>query len=158
MTEEKYEALRLKNQLCFPLYLCAKELQRRYAPCLDALNLTYTQYVVMMYFWEFGSSNVKAIGKALLLDPSTLTPLLKKLESKGYLTRTRSKEDERNLIVELTESGGALKDKALEIPQKIGCCLGLSEEEGLILYQTLYKMLRNISSENEKLKFDNEKE
>ena len=145
MTEEKYEALRLKNQLCFPLYLCAKELQRRYAPCLDALNLTYTQYVVMMYFWEHGSSNVKAIGRALLLDSSTLTPLLKKLEQKGYLTRTRSKEDERNLIVSLTESGQALRDRALDVPAQIGACLALTEEEAATLHKILYKLLTRVS-------------
>ena len=127
--DKKYEPLRLKNQLCFPLYLCAKEVQRRYAPLLDGLNLTYTQYVVMMYFWEHGSSNVKTLGRTLLLDPSTLTPLLRKLEEKGYLTRTRSKEDERNLIVELTDRGAALQDEALEVPEKIGKCLDLSEEE-----------------------------
>ena len=148
MEQDKYEALRLKNQLCFPLYLCAKELQRRYTPYLDELNLTYTQYVVMMYFWEFGSSNVKAIGKALLLDPSTLTPLLKKLERKGYLTRTRSKEDERNLIVELTPEGEALKDKAVDIPGKIGKCLDLDENEAAALYKTLYKVLFNIEKES----------
>ena len=91
--DKKYEVLKLENQLCFPMYLCAKEIQRRYTPFLDAINLTYTQYVVMMYFWEHGSSNVKTIGKALLLDPSTLTPLLKKLEAKGFLTRTRSERD-----------------------------------------------------------------
>ncbi len=147
MAQDKYEALRLKNQLCFPLYLCAKELQRRYTPYLDEINLTYTQYVVMMYFWEYGSSNVKAIGKALLLDPSTLTPLLKKLESKGYLTRTRSKEDERNLIVELTPAGDALKDKAVDIPDKIGKCLDLDENEAATLYKTLYKVLLNIEKE-----------
>lgn len=147
MEQDKYEALRLKNQLCFPLYLCAKELQRRYAPFLEEINLTYTQYVVMMYFWEKGSSNVKAIGKALLLDPSTLTPLLKKLEAKGYLTRKRSKEDERNLIVELTPEGDALKDKAVDIPQKIGACLQLTENEAAAFYQTLYKVLQNIEKE-----------
>ena len=145
--EDKYEALRLKNQLCFPLYLCAKELQRRYTPYLEGLDLTYTQYVVMMYFWEFGSSNVKAISKALLLDPSTLTPLLKKLEVKGYITRTRSERDERNLIVSLTESGGELKNKAVEIPCKIGKCLDLSEEEAAELYRILYKVLQNIEKE-----------
>lgn len=147
MEQDKYEALRLKNQLCFPLYLCAKELQRRYTPYLDELNLTYTQYVVMLYFWEFGSSNVKAIGKALLLNPSTLTPLLKKLEDKGYLTRTRSKEDERNLIVELTPEGEALRDKAVDIPGKIGQCLDLDENEAAALYKTLYKVLLNIEKE-----------
>ena len=145
--EDKYEALKLKNQLCFPIYLCAKEIQRRYTPYLDRLNLTYTQYVVMMYFWEHGGSNVKAIGETLLLDPSTLTPLLKKLEAKGYVTRTRSKEDERNLIIELTESGEALKDQAVEIPAQMGKCLALSEDEATSLYKTLYKVLLNIEKE-----------
>ena len=129
------------------MYLCAKEIQRRYTPYLDRLNLTYTQYVVMMYFWEHGSSNVKAIGETLLLDPSTLTPLLKKLEAKGYLTRTRSKEDERNLIIELTESGEALKDQAVEIPAQMGKCLALSEDEATSLYKILYKVLLNIEKE-----------
>ncbi len=145
--DDKYEVLRLKNQLCFPIYLCAKEIQRRYTPFLDKLNLTYTQYVVMMYFWEFGSSNVKALGKTLLLDPSTLTPLLKKLEAKGYLTRTRSAQDERNLLVELTDSGRALQDQALEIPAQIGKCLDLSEQEAVTLYQIMYKVLQNVEKE-----------
>lgn len=147
--EEKYEPIRLKNQLCFPMYLCAKEIQRRYTPILEGLDLTYTQYVVMMYLWENGSSNVKSIGRALLLDPSTLTPLLKKLESKGYLTRTRSKEDERNLIIELTDEGEALKDKALEIPSKMEKCLNLSESEAVELYRILYKVLQNIENDED---------
>ena len=145
--EDKYEVLRLKNQLCFPIYLCSKEIQRRYTPYLNELNLTYTQYVVMMYFWEHGSSNVKAIGKALLLDPSTLTPLLKKPESKGYITRNRSEQDERNLIVELTDSGRELQDKAINIPAQIGRCLDLSEEEAVALYNILYKVLHNVEKE-----------
>ena len=145
--EDKYEVLRLKNQLCFPIYLCSKEIQRRYTPYLNELNLTYTQYVVMMYFWEHGSSNVKAIGKALLLDPSTLTPLLKKLESKGYITRNRSEQDERNLIVTLTDEGEVLRDRALDIPAKMGECLALSKEETVTLYQILYKVLHNIEKE-----------
>ena len=145
--DEKYEVLRLKNQLCFPIYLCAKEIQRRYAPLLDKINLTYTQYVVMMYFWEYGSSNVKTLGKTLLLDPSTLTPLLKKLEAKGYLTRTRSPEDERNLRVELTDSGRALQDKALEIPAQIGKCMDLTEQEAVTLYKIINKVLTNVEKE-----------
>ncbi len=145
--DEKYEVLRLKNQLCFPIYLCAKEIQRRYAPLLDKINLTYTQYVVMMYFWEYGSSNVKTLGKTLLLDPSTLTPLLKKLEAKGYLTRTRSREDERNLIVELTDSGRALQEKALEIPAQIGKCMDLTEQEAVTLYKIINKVLTNVEKE-----------
>ena len=145
--DEKYEVLRLKNQLCFPIYLCSKEIQRRYTPYLDKLDLTYTQYVVMMYFWENGSSNVKTLGKALLIDPSTLTPLLKKLESKGYITRTRSEQDERNLIIELTDSGRQLQDKALDIPSQIGQCIDLSEEEAETLYRILYKVLQNVEKE-----------
>ena len=145
--DKKYEVLKLENQLCFPMYLCAKEIQRRYTPFLDAINLTYTQYVVMMYFWEHGSSNVKTIGKALLLDPSTLTPLLKKLEAKGFLTRTRSERDERNLIVTLTDEGEALRNRALDIPAKMGECLALSKEETVTLYQILYKVLHNIEKE-----------
>ena len=145
--DKKYEVLKLENQLCFPMYLCAKEIQRRYTPFLDAINLTYTQYVVMMYFWEHGSSNVKTIGKALLLDPSTLTPLLKKLEAKGFLTRTRSERDERNLIVTLTDEGEALRDRALDIPAKMGECLALRKEETVTLYQILYKVLHNIEKE-----------
>ena len=145
--DKKYEVLKLENQLCFPMYLCAKEIQRRYTPFLDAINLTYTQYVVMMYFWEHGSSNVKTIGKALLLDPSTLTPLLKKLEAKGFLTRTRSERDERNLIVTLTDEGEALRDRALDIPAKMGECLALSKEETVTSYQILYKVLHNIEKE-----------
>ena len=101
----------------------------------------------MMYFWEHGSSNVKTIGKALLLDPSTLTPLLKKLEAKGFLTRTRSERDERNLIVTLTDEGEALRDRALDIPAKMGECLALSKEETVTLYQILYKVLHNIEKE-----------
>lgn len=147
--EDKYEPLRLKNQLCFPMYLCAKEIQRRYTPFLDVINLTYTQYVVMMYLWENGSANVKSIGKALLLDPSTLTPLLKKLESKGYLTRTRSKEDERNLIIELTDEGEALRDRAIEVPSKMGKCLDLTDEEAAELYRVLYKVLQNLENDKD---------
>lgn len=145
--DKKYEVLQLKNQLCFPIYLCAKEIQRRYTPFLDEINLTYTQYVVMMYLWENGSSNVKTMGDALLLDPSTLTPLLKKLEAKGYITRTRSVQDERNLIIELTDVGLAVRDKAVDIPPQIGKCLDLTEEEAVSLYQILYKILQNVEKE-----------
>ena len=147
MENNKYEVLQLKNQLCFPIYLCAKEIQRRYTPFLDEINLTYTQYVVMMYLWEKGSSNVKDMGDALLLDPSTLTPLLKKLETKGYLTRTRSVQDERNLIIELTQEGWAIRDKAVEIPPQIGKCINLTEDEAVLLYKTLYKILQNVEKE-----------
>lgn len=146
--ENKYDALLLKNQLCFPIYLCSKEIIRRYTTMLNELNLTYTQYVVMMYFWEKERSNVKELGDTLLLDSSTLTPLLKKLEGKGYITRERSKIDERNLEIVITNDGKKLKERALSIPKKIGECINLTEEEAKTLYELVYKVLINVEKEN----------
>ena len=146
--ENKYDALLLKNQLCFPIYLCSKEIIRRYTPMLNELNLTYTQYVVMMYFWEKERSNVKELGDTLLLDSSTLTPLLKKLEGKGYITRERSKIDERNLEIVITNDGKKLKERALSIPKKIGECINLTEEQAKTLYELVYKVLINVEKEN----------
>ena len=143
----KYEALRLKNQLCFPLYLCSKELVRRYQPLLEGINLTYTQYVVMMYFWEMDSASAKDLSRAVLLDPSTLTPVLKKLEQKGYLSRQRDPQDERSLVVALTEEGAALRDRALSIPERIGGCVGLTREEAVQLGGLIWKVLTNIEKE-----------
>ena len=142
--EGKYESLRLKNQLCFPLYLCSKELIRRYEPMLDKLNLTYTQYVVMMFFWERETSSAKELSRALLLDPSTLTPVIRKLEQKGYLSRQRDPMDERSQIIRLTEAGRALRDDALEIPAQMGSCLGLDREEAEVLGGLIGKVLTNI--------------
>ena len=147
--EDKYDTLKLKNQLCFPIYLCSKEIIRKYTPLLEELNLTYTQYIVMMYFWEKKSSNVKEISKTLLLDSGTLTPLLKKLESKGYVTRERSLSDERNLEITITDKGEKLKERALDIPKKIGRCLDLNEEEVKTLYMLIYKVLLNVEREEE---------
>ena len=145
--EGRYEALRLRNQLCFPLYLCSKELTRRYQPLLDKINLTYTQYVVMMYFWEMGSASAKDLSHALLLDPSTLTPVLKKLEQKGFLDRARDPGDERSLVITLTEQGRALQDEALAIPAEIGSCVGLTEAEAVQLGALIGKVLTNIEKE-----------
>lgn len=145
--DDKYEALRLRNQLCFPLYLCSKELTRRYQPLLDEVNLTYTQYVVMMYFWEKGSASAKDLSRALLLDPSTLTPVLKKLEQKGFLARERDPHDERSLAITLTERGKALQDEALSIPARIGGCVGLTEAEAVQLGGLIWKVLTNIEKE-----------
>ena len=143
----RYEALRLRNQLCFPLYLCSKELTRRYQPLLDGINLTYTQYVVMMYFWEMQRASAKEVSRALLIDPSTLTPVLKKLEQKGFLSRERDPSDERSLAIALTEAGAALQDQALDIPQRIGGCVGLTEEEARTLGALIGKVLINIEKE-----------
>ncbi len=141
--DSKYETLTLKNQLCFPIYLCAKEIINKYTPMLEEIDLTYTQYIVMMYFWEKKESNVKELGKTLILDSSTLTPLLKKLETKGFITRTRSKTDERNLDIKITKKGMDLRDKALSIPKEMGKCIDLTEEEALTLYKLAYKVLQN---------------
>ena len=138
---DKYDVLKLENQLCFPLYACAKEIVRRYKPFLDELDLTYTQYITMMVLWEKRKINVKELGAYIYLDSGTLTPVLKKLETKGYITRTRSKEDERNLVVAITEEGEAAKERAVEIPAKMGQCVNLEPEEAEQLYKILYKIL-----------------
>lgn len=145
--ESKYKKLELKNQLCFPIYLCSKEIIRKYTPILNEINLTYTQYIVMMYFWEKQKSNVKDIGKALLLDSSTLTPLLRKLESKGFITREKSTIDERNLVLTITKKGMDLRDKALSIPSKVGKCMDLTKEETETLYKLTYKIIENTQKE-----------
>ena len=142
-----YEELKLKNQLCYPIYLCSKEIIRKYSKYLDTVDLTYTQYVVMMYFWEVKVSNVKDLANTILIDSSTLTPLLKKLEQKGFIERNINKVDERNLVLKLTKKGEKLKDKAKDIPKEMGKCLNLSEEESKTLYTILYKVLHNIEEE-----------
>ena len=142
--DSKYDTLKLKNQLCYPIYLCSKEIIRKYTPLLDEINLTYTQYIVMMYFWENKKCNVKELGKTLLLDPSTLTPLLKKLENKGFITRKKSTIDERYLDIEITKKGMNIRDKALDIPNKIGICLNLTDKEAETLYRLSNKILINI--------------
>lgn len=141
---DKYDVLKLENQLCFPLYACAKEIVRKYAPFLDELGLTYTQYIAMMILWEKKQLNVKEMGKHLYLDSGTLTPLLKKLEAKGYITRERSKEDERNLIVTITEAGELLKEKAIDIPAQIGACVPLTSDEAMELHKLLHKILLSV--------------
>ncbi|PXV95844.1 DNA-binding MarR family transcriptional regulator [Lachnotalea glycerini] len=140
----KDDLLKLENQLCFPLYACAKEVVKQYKPYLDEIELTYTQYITMMVLWEKKSLNVKALGKYLYLDSGTLTPLLKKLEKQGFIKRERSTQDERNLIVTITKEGEALKNKAIEIPAKIGSCINIPEEDAKVLYRILYQILNQI--------------
>lgn len=136
-----YPQLKLENQLCFPLYAAAKEIVRRYKPFLDPLDLTYTQYIAMMVMWEKKSCTVSEMGDQLRLDSGTLTPLLKKLESKGYVKRTRSEKDERNVVLSLTKAGEKLKDKAAKVPGEMGSCVDLSAEDAATLYSLLYKLL-----------------
>lgn len=138
---ERYEALRLDNQLCFPLYACAKEIVRRYKPFLDEIDLTYTQYIAMMVLWEEREINVKELGSRLYLDSGTLTPVLKRLEQKGLITRQRDDKDERVLIVSITREGDELKDKAVEIPVKMAGCVSLEPQDAAELYGLLHKLL-----------------
>jgi len=142
---ENYDCLKLENQVCFPLYACSKEIVRRYRPLLDELDLTYTQYITMMVLWEQGDSTVNDLGERLFLDSGTLTPLLKNLESKGYVRKERSKEDERSVIISLTEEGRNLRDRAVKVPGAMASCIQLSPEKGKQLYDLLYEVLGLLS-------------
>ncbi len=139
--ENKYESLRLDNQICFPLYAASKEIIRKYRPYLEKLDLTYTQYIAMLVLWEQESVNVKELGAELFLDSGTLTPVLKSLQKKGLIVRKRDKGDERVLIVGLTAKGAALKDYAVNIPKSIVSEFNLEKKEALELYRLLYKIL-----------------
>ncbi len=140
-TSEIYDCLRLENQLCFPLYACAKEVVRRYREPLEALGLTYTQYIVMMAFWEFGGMSEKELGRKVRLDSGTLAPLLKRLEKQGLLVRTRPEDNERTLYISLTEEGEALKEKALAVPPAMNGCIDLPMEDLIRLKELLDKAL-----------------
>lgn len=138
---DQYDCLKLENQLCFPLYVCSKEIVRHYKPLLDEIDLTYTQYIAMMVMWEHRELTVKRLGEYLFLDSGTLTPVLKTLEKKGYVKRKRSKEDERNLIVSLTKEGEKLKERAVTIPTAVSKCVSLSSEDAMELYRILHLIM-----------------
>ncbi|MBR1891521.1 MAG: MarR family transcriptional regulator [Clostridia bacterium] len=142
MTEDKYYDLKLNNQLCFPLYAASKEVIKRYAPALKKLDLTYTQYIVMLSLWEFPPLSVKDLGEKLFLDSGTLTPVLKTLEAKGLIVRSRSAADERVVEIALTRKGKDLKDRALAVPLEMKKCHPLTSEESQTLYELLYKLLK----------------
>ena len=145
-----YDSLKLENQICFPLYACAREIVNSYKPFLDELGLTYTQYITMMVLWEKGQVTVKELGGFLYLDSGTLTPLLKKMESAGLVTRHRSKEDERNLIVTITQKGKALREKAVKVPEEMKSCFPLSPDSAKDLYRTLYDILGRVGRKGQK--------
>ena len=146
---QPYEQLKLENQLCFPLYACAKEIVRRYQPSLEPLDLTYTQYLVMMALWEYDEQTVKELGQRLWLDSGTLTPVLKKLEAKGYVLRRRSRDDERSVVIEVTPAGRALADRAAQVPMAVGSCVHLSAQEAVTLHKLLYRLLAGMEAEDE---------
>lgn len=135
------EALRLDHQLCFPLYACARRVVGRYTPLLKPLNLTYTQYIVLLVLWEEETITVRDLCRKLYLDSGTLTPVLKKMEAQGYLVRKRTPEDERVVTLTLTDTGRTMKDKARSIPDEMGKCMMLTEQEIASLYGILYKVL-----------------
>ena len=138
----KYDILKLENQMCFPLYALSREIIKLYKPYLDKFNLTYTQYIAMLVMWEEEKIVFKELGKKLHLDSGTLTPVLKKLESMGLIIKYRSKEDDRIVIIELTESGKQLKDEVIGIPKKVFCESGISEEDAVQFKYYLDKILR----------------
>ena len=138
----QYDVLKLENQLCFPLYVCSKEVVKRYYPFLSEIGLTYTQYIAMMVFWSEKKTSVKALGEKLYLDSGTLTPVLKSLEKKGLLRRYRSNEDERVLLVELTEEGDALKEQAIDVPYRLEASLDMNHEDAYQLFRLLNQFLK----------------
>lgn len=139
---DKYNKIKLENQLCFPLYALSREIIKLYKPILDEFNLTYTQYIAMLVMWEDEKITFKDLGKKLHLDSGTLTPVLKKLESMELITKYRTKEDDRVVMVELTEKGRELKDHILEVPEKMFCNSGMDVAEALDFKDTLYNMLK----------------
>ena len=141
MSEFEFDCLRLDQQLCFPLYAAARKVTGQYTPYFKELGLTYTQYIVFMVLWEKDEVTVGDICRRLYLDSGTLTPLLKKMEEKGWLQRTRSREDERIVIVTLTEEGRNMKERCQSIPASISKCIHLSPEDAAALYRILYQIL-----------------
>lgn len=140
----EYDSLKLENQLCFPLYACSREVIKKYTPLLSEINLTYTQYLTMMVMWESKSISVKKLGEKLHLDSGTLSPMLKALEKRGLITRARSEDDERVLVVNITEEGENLKELARDIPSKLAGCVCLEPDEAKTLYNLLYKLIKGI--------------
>ncbi len=147
MSENEYDCLRLDNQLCFPLYAAARKVTGKYTPYFKELGLTYTQYIVFMVLWEKDNVTVSDICRRLYLDSGTLTPLLKKMEEKGWLRRTRSQDDERIVMITLTDEGRALRGRCREIPAAIGRCIHLSQKDAADLYRILYLILEQEEQE-----------
>lgn len=140
----EYEQLRLDRQLCFPLYAAARRIVSLYTPYLGELGITYTQYIAFLVLWEEKSISVGRLCERLFLDSGTVTPLIKKMEKQGYITRERSSADERVVLVSLTEKGERLRERAKDIPTAVGSCVPLSEEEAVQLYSVLYKLLNEV--------------
>ena len=143
-TMEEMPQLMLDAQLCFPLYAASRKVVNRYSPYFKPLGITYTQYIVFLALWEAGSATVGDLCRRLYLDNGTITPLLKKMEESGYITRSRSKQDERVVTVQLTEAGWDLRRAVREIPELVGSCIPLTKEEAVVLYGILHKILHEM--------------
>ena len=144
----KYEPLKLKNQLCFPIYAVSNKIVRTYKPFLEKLDLTYTQYITMMVLWEKKQVNEKTLGNCLFLKSNTLAPLLTKLEAKGYIKKEKNNEDGRHLVISITQKGEELREKAVDIPIQMAKELNLFPEKAQMLYKILYELLGEENDEN----------
>ncbi len=143
MNTDYREAMKLANQLCFPLYAAARHVIGLYTPWLKPLGLTYTQYIVLLVLWERDGISVTEIGEKLMLDNGTLSPLLKKMEQAGYVQRRRCRKDDRVVEITLTDAGRALQEKAKEVPGRVASCIDLPPEKAQALYALLYELLDN---------------
>jgi len=143
MEYDYHEIMKLNNQLCFPLYAAARNVTSLYTPLLKPLGLTYTQYITLLVLWEKDGVSVSEIGSKLMLDNGTLSPMLKKMEQSGYIERNRSKDDDRVVIITLTQKGIDLQEQAKDIPEKVGSCIDLPIEKAGELYDLLYELLEN---------------
>lgn len=141
---EEFDSLQLKNQLCFALYVCSKEIIKKYGPLLEKYKLTYTAYIALMALWEKDDVTVKQLGQQLFLDSGTLTPLLKKMESQELIIRERSNQDERTVYIKLTEKGKALKEECREIPEKMFCMNLIDEKQAPLLLETLHQLMNKM--------------
>ena len=150
MDHDYREAMKLSNQLCFPLYAAARSITNLYTPYLKPLGLTYTQYIVFLVLWEKKTVTVGELCDELMLDNGTLTPLLKKMQAAGYIERRRSEKDDRVVVISLTESGNDLQDRAKDIPRKVGGCIDLSPEKAQTLYELLYELLDDQNKREER--------
>ena len=144
------EAMKLSNQLCFPLYAASRNVIGLYTPYLNELGITYTQYLVFLVLWEKDGITVSEICEKLKLDSGTVSPLLKKLQQAGYVQKVRSASDDRVVEITLTDAGKALQEKAKDVPAKVSSCLDLSPEKAKMLYELLYELLDNQNKKNGK--------
>lgn len=150
MEYDYHDIMKLDNQLCFPLYAAARNVTSLYTPWLRPLGLTYTQYITFLVLWEKDGISVSEIGSRLMLDNGTLSPMLKKMEQEGYIERNRSREDDRVVIITLTEQGRDLQERAKDIPEKVAGCIDLPVEKAKQLYDLLYELLENQKGSNAK--------